>query len=116
MTRPIGPHPTTLRKRPQKPSYAKGVRDHDCNILSLAKLTSAIFFFTILQKQGKRSLLAKQVAREVCGFAPYEKRAIELLRNSLDKRALRVCKKKVGFSTFLARKAQSIYFIFYFIF
>merc|ERR1712137_20433 len=45
---------------------------------------------------GKRSLLAKQVAREVCDFAPYEKRAIELLRNSLDKRALRVCKKKLG--------------------
>merc|ERR1712137_344440 len=69
-TQPVGPHPTTLRKRPQKPSYTKGTR-------------------------GKRSLLAKQVAREVCGFAPYEKRAIELLRNSLDKRALRVCKRSL---------------------
>eukprot|EP00339_Tiarina_fusa_P008316 CAMPEP_0117040732 /NCGR_PEP_ID=MMETSP0472-20121206/28483_1 /TAXON_ID=693140 ORGANISM="Tiarina fusus, Strain LIS" /NCGR_SAMPLE_ID=MMETSP0472 /ASSEMBLY_ACC=CAM_ASM_000603 /LENGTH=92 /DNA_ID=CAMNT_0004751537 /DNA_START=20 /DNA_END=298 /DNA_ORIENTATION=- len=71
MTKPVGPHPTTLRKRPQRPATTKSVR-------------------------GKRSLLAKQVAREVCGFAPYEKRAIELLRNSLDKRALRVCKKKLG--------------------
>mmetsp|Transcript_930 Transcript_930/g.1494 ORF Transcript_930/g.1494 Transcript_930/m.1494 type:complete len:91 (-) Transcript_930:123-395(-) len=71
MTRPIGPHATTLRKRATKPSYGKA-------------------------NQGKRGLLAKQVAREVCGFAPYEKRAIELLRNSLDKRALRVCKKKLG--------------------
>merc|ERR1712137_808940 len=71
MTKQVGPHKTTLRKRPQQPRYAKGT-------------------------QGKRSLLAKQVAREVCGFAPYEKRAIELLRNSLDKRALRVCKKKLG--------------------
>merc|ERR1712072_1664777 len=71
MARAVGPHSTTIRKRPQKPSYTKGTR-------------------------GKRSLLAKQVAREVCGFAPYEKRAIELLRNGLDKRALRVCKKKLG--------------------
>merc|ERR1712217_559777 len=71
MTNQVGPHKTTLRKRPQSPRYAKG-------------------------SQGKRALLAKQVAREVCGFAPYEKRAIELLRNSLYKRALRVCKKKLG--------------------
>ena len=68
--RPIAPHPVTKRAKVQKPSYRKGVR-------------------------GKRATLAKEVAREVCGFAPYEKRAIELLRNSLDKRALRLCKRKV---------------------
>lgn len=48
-----------------------------------------------IKVRGKRATLAKEVAREVCGFAPYEKRAIELLRNSLDKRALRLCKRKV---------------------
>merc|ERR1712217_499075 len=74
MTRPIAPHSTTKRTKLVKPSYRKGVR-------------------------GKRATLAKEVAREVCGFAPYEKRAIELLRNGLDKRALRICKRKLGTHT-----------------
>merc|ERR1711884_873348 len=34
--------------------------------------------------------------REVSGFAPYERRAIELLRISKDKRALKFCKKRLG--------------------
>jgi len=40
--------------------------------------------------------LYHDVAREVCGYAPYERRVLELLRNGLDKRALRVCKRKLG--------------------
>jgi hypothetical protein len=33
--------------------------------------------------------------REVCGFAPYERRAMELLKVSKDKRALKFIKKRV---------------------
>ena len=40
--------------------------------------------------------LYHEVIREVCGYAPYERRVLELLRNGLDKRALRVCKRKLG--------------------
>jgi len=40
--------------------------------------------------------LVHDVVREVCGYAPYERRVLELLRNGLDKRALRVCKRKLG--------------------
>ena len=40
--------------------------------------------------------LTHEVAREVCGYAPYERRVLELLRNGLDKRALRLCKSKLG--------------------
>ena len=32
---------------------------------------------------------------EVCGFAPYEKRALELLKINKDKRALKFVKKRV---------------------
>merc|ERR1712033_134147 len=38
----------------------------------------------------------RDLVREVSGFAPYERRAIELLRISKDKRALKFCKKRLG--------------------
>jgi len=44
----------------------------------------------------KRVRLIKDIIREVSGFAPYERRILELLRNNLDKRALKYAKKKLG--------------------
>ena len=38
--------------------------------------------------------------REVCGFAPYERRAMELLKVSKDKRALKFIKKRVSRGSF----------------
>lgn len=52
---------------------------------------------------GKRRAAAKSLIRELCGFAPYEKRIMELLRNSLDKRALRCAKRKVRRYSYMAR-------------
>jgi hypothetical protein len=46
---------------------------------------------------GKGRRLAKELIREVCGYAPYERRIMELCRNGLDKRALKLAKKKVTF-------------------
>lgn len=40
--------------------------------------------------------LYQEVTREVAGFAPYERRLIDLCRNNLDKRALRLAKRKLG--------------------
>jgi len=45
--------------------------------------------------QTKHAKFVRDLVREVCGFAPYEKRAMELLKISKDKRALKFCKKKV---------------------
>merc|ERR1712098_898553 len=45
---------------------------------------------------GVKVKLARDVVREVCGFAPYEKRAMELLSQGFDKRALKFCKKRLG--------------------
>lgn len=47
--------------------------------------------------QTKRTKFVKNLIREVVGFAPYEKRILELLKNSKDKRAKRLAKKKVCF-------------------
>jgi len=46
--------------------------------------------------QTKHAKFVRDLVREVCGFAPYEKRAMELLKISKDKRALKFCKKKLG--------------------
>ena len=45
---------------------------------------------------GKRTQFVRKLVREVVGFAPYEKRIIELLRVGKDKRALKFAKKRLG--------------------
>merc|ERR1712008_495600 len=46
--------------------------------------------------QTKHVKFIGDIVREVSGFAPYERRAIQLLRISKDKRALKFCKKRLG--------------------
>merc|ERR1712170_275452 len=46
--------------------------------------------------QTKKAKFIRDLVREVAGFAPYEKRCMELLRVSKDKRALKFCKKRLG--------------------
>ncbi|KAH7223302.1 ribosomal protein L36e-domain-containing protein [Fusarium oxysporum] len=45
---------------------------------------------------SKRTAFVREVVKEVAGLAPYERRVIELLRNSKDKRARKLAKKRVG--------------------
>eukprot|EP01114_Cavostelium_apophysatum_P007090 TRINITY_DN187_c0_g1_i1.p2 TRINITY_DN187_c0_g1~~TRINITY_DN187_c0_g1_i1.p2 ORF type:complete len:136 (-),score=41.41 TRINITY_DN187_c0_g1_i1:51-458(-) len=46
--------------------------------------------------QTKRISFVREVVREVSGYAPYERRILELLRNGLEKRAMKVAKSKLG--------------------
>lgn len=48
-----------------------------------------------LQRLTKHSKFIRDMIRDVCGFAPYERRAMELLKVSKDKRALKFIKKRV---------------------
>ena len=48
-----------------------------------------------LQRLSKRVKFVREIIREVAGLAPYEKRVSELLKVGKDKRALKLCKKKV---------------------
>lgn len=50
----------------------------------------------LLQRLTKHSKFVRDMIREVCGFAPYERRAMELLKVSKDKRALKFIKKRVS--------------------
>lgn len=45
---------------------------------------------------NKRVKFIRELVREVVGFAPYERRIMELLKNSKDKRARKLAKKRLG--------------------
>ena len=47
------------------------------------------------QHATKRVKFVRSIIREVAGFAPYERRVMELLKNSKDKRARKLAKKRV---------------------
>merc|ERR1712100_391385 len=47
-------------------------------------------------KLGTKVNLARTVVRELVGFAPYERRCMDLLQQGFDKRALKFCKKRLG--------------------
>jgi len=47
-------------------------------------------------KLGAKVAMARSVIRELCGFAPYERRCMDLLNQGFDKRALKFCKKRLG--------------------
>ena len=51
---------------------------------------------TLCQAATKRGTLVRDIITEVVGLAPYEKRAIELLRIDKDKRALKFIKQRVS--------------------
>ncbi|KAF8529208.1 ribosomal protein L36e [Hysterangium stoloniferum] len=43
-----------------------------------------------------KTSFVRSVIREVAGYAPYERRVMELLRNSKDKKARKLTKKRLG--------------------
>ncbi|CAH1792288.1 unnamed protein product [Owenia fusiformis] len=47
-------------------------------------------------KLNKHVKFIRDIVREITGFAPYERRTMELLKISKDKRALKFCKKRLG--------------------
>ncbi|XP_072338764.1 large ribosomal subunit protein eL36 isoform X2 [Scyliorhinus torazame] len=56
----------------------------------------------------KHTKFVRDLIREVCGFAPYERRAMELLKVSKDKRALKFIKKRVGTHIRAKRKREEL--------
>ncbi|KAJ2767863.1 ribosomal protein L36 [Coemansia nantahalensis] len=46
--------------------------------------------------KSKHNKFVRDLVREVVGYAPYERRIMELLKNSRDKRARKLGKKRLG--------------------
>ncbi|EHB03597.1 60S ribosomal protein L36 [Heterocephalus glaber] len=56
----------------------------------------------------KHTKFVQDMIREVCGFAPYERHATELLKVSKDKRALKFIKKRMGMHIRAKRKHEEL--------
>ncbi|XP_059882427.1 large ribosomal subunit protein eL36-like [Delphinus delphis] len=56
----------------------------------------------------KRTEFVRDMIQEVCGFASYERRAMELLKVSKDKRAFKFIKKRVGGHICAKRKRKEL--------
>ncbi|CAG8501603.1 10659_t:CDS:2 [Paraglomus occultum] len=61
-----------------------------------------------IEKLSKRTKFVRDIVREVAGFAPYERRVMELLKNSKDKRARKLAKKRLGTFTRAKRKVEEL--------
>lgn len=59
-------------------------------------------------KLTPHAVMMKELMREVCGFSPYEKRILELLRIGKDKRALKFAKKRLGTHVRAKRKRDEV--------
>ncbi|THH32937.1 hypothetical protein EUX98_g1276 [Antrodiella citrinella] len=76
-------HPTTPIAKTVRPSQRKGI-------------------------QSARTKFVRSVVREVVGFSPYERRVMELLRNSKDKKARKLTKKRLGTLLRSKRKLEEL--------
>ncbi|CAG8468205.1 12889_t:CDS:2 [Funneliformis mosseae] len=76
-------HKVTHRELRPKPSRRKGSLSH-------------------------RVKFVRDIIREVAGYAPYEKRVMELLKNSKDKRARKLAKKRLGTFVRAKRKVEEL--------
>merc|ERR1712052_74671 len=59
-------------------------------------------------KQTNHNKFVRDLIREVAGFSPYEKRAMELLKISKDKRCLKFLKKRIGSHIRAKRKREEM--------
>ncbi|KAF9453092.1 hypothetical protein P691DRAFT_802473 [Macrolepiota fuliginosa MF-IS2] len=76
-------HPTTPIDKVARPSHRKGA-------------------------QSTKTKFVRSVIREVAGFSAYERRVLELLRNSKDKKARKLTKKRLGTLLRSKRKLEEL--------
>ncbi|KAH6573018.1 hypothetical protein BASA60_006289 [Batrachochytrium salamandrivorans] len=94
-------HVTTRKHLAPKPVNKKGPS------IMLAAFPEPLMYCALLAL-GKRTKFVRDLVREVVGFAPYEKRVMELLKNSNDKRARKLAKKRLGTLRRAKRKVEDL--------
>ena len=72
----------------------------DTYFTSLAYLhSSPLPFLPPSQRLGKRTALCREIAREVSGLSPYERRILDMIKtggSSADKRVYKFAKRRLG--------------------
>ena len=61
---------------------------------------------------GKRVAVVREVIREVCGLAPYERKMIEMIRTGdagKEKKAVRIARRRLGTNKRAQRKRNEIH-------
>ncbi|KAJ7591033.1 60S ribosomal protein L36 [Mycena floridula] len=76
-------YPTTAIAKTVRPSHRKGI-------------------------QSTQTKFVRSIVREVAGFSAYERRVMELLRNSKDKKARKLTKKRLGTLLRSKRKLEEL--------
>jgi len=61
-----------------------------------------------IQALAKRTKVVREIIREVAGFAPYERRTLELLKVGKDKRARKFAKRRLGTMLRAKRKIEEL--------
>lgn len=69
---------------------------HVCHMYVACVIFVLPFATISLQKLYKRTKFVRDLVRDISGFAPYERRLLELLKISRDKRALKFAKARVS--------------------
>merc|ERR1712139_192315 len=78
------------------------------------RILSKYLIKEIIMSEGKqkrhsvKAAFMRDLMRDVTGFAPYEKRCMELLKLNKDKRALKFVKKRLGTHTRGKRKREEM--------
>lgn len=104
-----GGHITTARALKPKPSRRKGVsyepakeRERTMDVFhtrSCRSLTPCSSLFACFQTISKRTKMCREIAREVVGLSPYERRILDMIKtggSSADKRIYKFAKRRLG--------------------
>ena len=75
---------------------ATTLRQEGSELVAGVGVSSVPVCYCRLQHLTKRVKFVRDIVKEVCGQAPYEKRMLELLKVQKDKRALKFAKKRVS--------------------
>ncbi|EJW01520.1 hypothetical protein EDEG_00434 [Edhazardia aedis USNM 41457] len=87
----------SLPEKPREPKtgYAFG-KNKGHTVKPLPKRRFANIHQYKPHKTSESVKLARSVAAEICGLAPYEKKALEILKKGNDKRCKKFLKKRIG--------------------
>lgn len=69
------------------------------------------FWLFLIQASGKRTLLCREIAREVVGLSPYERRILDMIKtggSAADKRVYKFAKRRLGSHKRAIQKREDI--------